>query len=426
MGPDNNPLPPDASGRDDPPASEKQSVFFDMDDIDALDEIIAPSAPQAARPPKMTLDATLQAAAEESLEVASERTDDGSDTDAVEPALPDATPDFTPELASDGIPVAALQDSVHSAAPPVESRDDSATQAIPWIISIGAHVALILLAFFVVWSVQTLTDDSKVVIPVVTLSDNPGAALETQTLERVDPTPLEVTVPPQEVPLPEPEDAELLLDAALPGLSDPLAAAPSFELAVSDVPATEVMFMGSGGNATKIVFVLEADGSIISDYPQIVGNLARTLRDMNEQQKYSVVVFDGQGVKEVPPAGLKVATAASKVATLKWLKNPSNVKNYGTGDPIAAIERAARLRPELIFLLSQNLYNPGGKKHEFQRAEIIEAVKNLPARNLVINTIEFNQVDPLKDVLGRSLMEEIASVTNGKYNFTYTNVDDAP
>ncbi len=310
--------------------------------------------------------------------------------------------------------------------PSADPEGGSATALIPWIVSIGAHLALILAAFFVVWSVQTLRDETKEVIPLVTLSDTPADTLETETLERLEPVAVQTPASAPETPAPEATDSELLLDAALPGLSDPLTAAPSFDLPVSDAPQTAVQFMGSGGNARTIVFVLEADGSIISDYPQIVNNLARSLREMTEQQKFSVIVFDGDGVKEVPPAGLRVAAPAAKAETIKWLRDTANVKNSGTGEVIPALKRAAQLRPELVFLLSQNLYNPGRREYEKERSEILAAVKALPS-NMAINTIEFNQVDPLASNGRTSLMEEIARLSNGgKWNFVQTNVEPLP
>ena len=131
-------------------------------------------------------------------------------------------------------------------------------------------------------------------------------------------------------------------------------------------------------------------------------------------------------MKEVPPAGLRVAAPAAKAETIKWLRDTANVKNSGTGEVIPALKRAAQLRPELVFLLSQNLYNPGRREYEKERSEILAAVKALPS-NMAINTIEFNQVDPLASNGRTSLMEEIARLSNGgKWNFVQTNVEPLP
>ncbi|MEL7087429.1 MAG: hypothetical protein AAGL98_03145 [Planctomycetota bacterium] len=183
-----------------------------------------------------------------------------------------------------------------------------------------------------------------------------------------------------------------------------------------------------------------------------MNELATTLRGMSEKQKFSVIVFDGQDVKEVPPRGLRRATADAKAKTIAWLKDTRNVQNMGSGDAVKALQLAFQRRPELIFLLSQNLYNPGSGKYEIPREELLDLTFQEASRkrkqiqkdnslanirdsirgNTVINTIEFNDVDDLayefdpvtnqRVKVRPSLMEEIARITGGDYMFIQTNV----
>jgi len=266
-----------------------------------------------------------------------------------------------------------------------------------------------------------------VIIPLISLSETPGAPLEVQVQQRVETQ--SNTPAPAPAPTPTPLEADIEIDLALPGLGEAAAEAPSFELNLDDAAQFDTEFFGSGGNARNIVFVLEADGSIISDYPQIVNELASSLGGMTEKQKFSVIVFDGEGVKEVPPRGLKRASADAKAKTIKWLRNTRNVRTMGSGDAVAALNRAFKLRPELVFLLSQNLYNPGRGKYELQREEVLDAVRQAPKRNIAINTIEFNDIDPQAfDATGTkvrlTLLEEVAQITGGKYLYVVTNVPD--
>ena len=333
--------------------------------------------------------------------------------DAVDPAAAEASLAYVSEHEDDGLP------DPEPPPTPVE-------WIVPWIISLAAHAALILVAIFVVWSVREALQDDKVIIPVVSLSETPGAPLEVKVQERVE-TPTAAAAPaPAPAPTPLENDLDLDLDLTLPGVGEPLAPAPTFELAIDDAAQFQTDFMGSGGNAKNIIFVLEADGSIIADYPQIVSELATTLRGMSEKQKFSVIVFDGQGVKEVPPAGLRRATADTKAKAIAWLRDTRNVQNMGSGDAVKAIQLAFKRRPELIFLLSQNLYNPGRGKYELQREEILDAVRDAPRKNLAVNTIEFNDIDRLAvDAQGNkvrmTLLEEIAHLTGGQYIWKVTN-----
>lgn len=336
--------------------------------------------------------------------------------DQVDPAAADASIAFVQAHGDDGPPVAE--------APP----EGPMVWLVPWAISLAAHAALVIVAVFVVWSVQQVLDDDEVVVPLITLSDTPGTPLEIAVVQRLETQTPAMAAPP--APDPTPLELDLALELELPGLGEPLVAeAPSFEIDLDDAAQFDTNFFGSGGNAKNIVFVVEADGSIISDYPEIVDELAKSLRDMNEKQRFSVIVFDGEDTKEVPPRGLKRATADAKGQTIKWLRDTRNVQNMGSGDAVKALKRAFALKPELIFLLSQNLYNPGRGKYELEREDVIQAVERGTRNNIVINTIQFNDVedragliDPATGQPRLSLLAEVARMTGGEYRTVTTNV----
>lgn len=361
-----------------------------------------------------TIDATDPRAGGGIVEPGEEEQDEFDD--AVDEAAAEASMAYVEEHGGeDGLP------EPETPATPVE-------WLVPWVISALAHVALVVVAVFVVWSVREALQDDKVIIPLVNLSETPGAPLEVKVQQRVETQ--QAAPAPAPAPTPTPLEADIDLELELPGIGEPAADAPTFELALDDAAQFDTNFYGSGGNAKDIVFVVEADGSIISDYPQIVGELATTLRGMSEKQKFSVVVFDGEGVKEVPPRGLRRATADAKASAIAWLHDTRNVQNMGSGDAVKALDRAFRLRPELIFLLSQNLYNPGRGKYELQREEVLDAVRKSPQRNVTINTIEFNDIDrlaldPQGNKVRLTLLEEIAKMTGGEYIWIVTNVPDA-
>ncbi|MEM9417812.1 MAG: hypothetical protein AAGA25_02000 [Planctomycetota bacterium] len=402
---ENSPL----SGDDPPEIEPSKSLFTDADDdelleasdLDAIDESMQ-------RAGGLEADAPL-----EDLDPEDAANEPGED-DAVDPAAADASIAFVEAHGIDG-------------PPPAEDEPESPmVWMVPWAISLLAHAGLVIVAVFVVWSVQKVLDDEQVVVPLVTLSDTPGTPLEVEVVQRVETQTPTVAAPP--TPEPTPLELDLELDLELPGLGEPsAAAAPSFELSLNDAAEFDTNFFGSGGNAKNIVFVVEADGSIISDYPQIVDELAKSLRGMSEKQRFSIIVFDGQDTKEVPPRGLKRATADAKGQSIKWLRDTRNVQNMGSGDAVKALRRAFALKPDLIFLLSQNLYNPGLQEYERQRSDFIEAVTNGRRNQVAVNTIEFNDLDRLAfDAQGNkvrlTLMEEIAEITGGEYLAVTTNV----
>ncbi|MEM6458997.1 MAG: hypothetical protein AAF710_06360 [Planctomycetota bacterium] len=389
----------------DHPSSPDDSLFIDAgddqlrpEDLDAIDDSLARTGGVAP--------------------VEDEPDDPEPEDDAIDPAAAEASIAFVEQHAGD--------DGV---VPPAEDEPEGPlVWLVPWVISLLAHAGLVIVAVFVVWSVRQVLEEDEVVIPLVTLSETPGGApLEVEVQERVE--------VPEEAPTPEPEpapepplpEADLMMETELPAVGEPAAAAPTFEPTLADAAEFDTNFFGSGGNAEEVVFVLEADGSILSDYPQIVGELSVTLRDLSEKQKFAVIVFDGQGVKPVPPGRLTRATADAKAKAIAWLRpDAGNVRTAGSGDPIEALQRAFRLRPELVFLLSQNLYNPGRGAYELQRSDILATFDEAVRRNIAVNTIEFNDLDQLAfDPAGNkvrpTLMEAIAELTGGNYLAVTTN-----
>lgn len=419
---DNSPppeLPPEPPSDSYPEPEEPKSLFTDADDDDLLDaadlDAIDESMQRAGR---------LAPAKSPAPDLALDEIDDTPDEDdAVDQAAADASIAFVEAHGDDG-------------PPPAEDEPDSPmVWLVPWVISLAAHAALVIIAVFVVWSVQQVLDDDEVIVPLVTLSDTPGTPLEVEVVQRLETQTPAMAAPP--TPEPTPMELDLELDLAMPGLGKPMSAeAPSFELNLNDAAEFDTNFFGSGGNAKNIVFVIEADGSIISDYPQIVGELKTTLSSMTEKQRFSIIVFDGEKnrrgtpkIKEVPDPGLKRATADAKAKAVDWLlpKN-GNVHTLGTGDPVGALEKAFSLKPDLIFLLSQNLYNPGRGKYELDRREVLDAVERGARNNVVVNTIQFNDVedragliDPATGQQRLSLLAEVARMTGGEYLTVTTN-----
>ncbi len=320
----------------------------------------------------------------------------------------------------------AFPDHQPPPAPPV--ADPRSLWIIPWLVSLAAHLCLVGGAVVVVWSVREVLSDDRV-IAQVSLSDEPGATLQIQT-----PTP--VKLPPPTVPTPPtpatpavpllPADAiEPALEAALPRFDDPLPPPPSFAVAPPAASEFKAEFMGLGGNAETIVFVLEADGSIISDYPQIVGHLRRSLGNLSEKQRFTVIVYDGNAAKEVPPAGLRRATPDAKSRAIRWLDDTANVETTGSGDPVAGLKLAFKYKPGLVYLLAENISNKGGGQYEIQRERILQAVDATPA-GTAINTIELNRQDRLAfddegQKISLTLMEMIAQQTGGNHKFVTTN-----
>ena len=183
-------------------------------------------------------------------------------------------------------------------------------------------------------------------------------------------------------------------------------------------PLGNVEFAGLGaGAARKIVFVVDASGSMIGVFPFVRAELARSLAKLSPAQSYSVIFFQRDDALLAPPRGrLAPATNEEVTRTLQWIKGTDdqapNVVPSGRSNPMQALKRALALKPEVIFLLSSNVTGSG--RYEVDLAELLEELDKLNPRNpetgkrpTSINCIQFLDPDPL-DAL-RAIVNEHGS-----------------
>ena len=153
-----------------------------------------------------------------------------------------------------------------------------------------------------------------------------------------------------------------------------------------------------GSNAKKIVYAIDASGSMIAHIQTVIDELARSLANLSPQQSFAVIFFQGNSVMEVPPQGRLVpAEPAAQQRALAWMRE--HVIPRGGTTPLAAIERALKLKPDVVFLLSQNITGYG--QFEIDQRDLLATLDKLnPAdasgrRAVQINCIQFLDADPL-------------------------------
>jgi hypothetical protein len=140
-------------------------------------------------------------------------------------------------------------------------------------------------------------------------------------------------------------------------------------------------------------------------YLQIVlQELARSLDALTPEQSFGIVFFQRSEALVVPPARRLVpATPEEKSRVLRWIDQ--NVIPAGRSNPIAAFEAAMQYRPEVIFLLSDNITGSGifeiDQNELLAKLDELNPVERLTGRRrTIINCIQFLDPDPL-DTLRR-------------------------
>ena len=305
------------------------------------------------------------------------------------------------------------------AAPPVAAGPDVFTRALPWIVSLLAHGLVILVAGLAVWTVIQASEEE--VSPLLELADTSDDAVVVTTptpTAEVTPPPVPSAVPPPPVPPPPapPAPAAPPLPALAVGPPPPLPPPPP----AAPAAAPAATFMGSrGGDAREVVFLNDASGGGVAELPFVIGELQSSIRKLSDEQRFTVVFFgdfDGEPFKEVPPGGLQPASPANKRAVTAWIDlDAGNVYALGSGDPVPALARALRYRPQLIFLLSDEITGRG--EYQIEQAPLLERIQEVNRGGTKINAIQFLNLDRWQREGRTGTLEKIAAATGGTYTF---------
>lgn len=310
-------------------------------------------------------------------------------------------------------------------------RGDAWRRMLPWIGSIGAHALLAVGAVVITWTV--VGDSAHDELPFVTLMDFRAPQYDPVVPAPTDP------VPATTAPLPGPaapaapaaalERREVSMPpGALEGLDRPAEVAPGdpgarplAPLAVAP-PERPVSFAGlAATNAGRIVYVVDASGSLTGTFPAILRELEASLRQLDWHQSFSVVFFQKGSSLAVPPGRMMPAEPATVSRAVEWMRR--QVFPAGGSNPLPALKAALAMRPDLVFVLSSGITGEG--EFEVSRGEILEALDRLNPpisrtgrRRARIQCVQFLERDP------GGTLERIAERHGGPGAFRYLSRDD--
>ncbi|MBI1825439.1 MAG: VWA domain-containing protein [Planctomycetes bacterium] len=160
-------------------------------------------------------------------------------------------------------------------------------------------------------------------------------------------------------------------------------------------------FFGAGAAAQgvrSIVYVVDRSASMVGSFHAVISELRRSISALRRSQKFHVIFFSSEPI-ESPPHRLVNAVDAHKRELFDFL---STIEPRGGTKPERAIQVALALQPDIIYLLSDGVFDPS------LLPQLNEWNKQRKTR---IFTIAF--VDPS----GRELLEEIAHEHNGEFKF---------
>jgi hypothetical protein len=110
---------------------------------------------------------------------------------------------------------------------------------------------------------------------------------------------------------------------------------------------TKATFLGVGGNGKRIVFVIDATGSMMGKLDTVAQKVSAAIDVLRPPQGFDVIFFNEYNSEPIWPE-LRFVNPASKLAAKEKL---AHVVTHGRTDPLPALKRAFKLQPDLIFFL---------------------------------------------------------------------------
>ena len=288
------------------------------------------------------------------------------------------------------------------------------SKSIAWIISIGVHLGVGFIAFFITWQVIRVEDQPP---NVITSTWHEQQVIEDAKLPmKLPPTPVveqEVVLVPMEGTQPNPiqDGLAVLNEIKTSGLTP--------HEAIRE-PETEVKFMGLDAVAAKrIIYVVDASGSMLLHLSTVVEELEKSLRTLHPKQEFGIIFFQQDKSIIVPPKNkLVLANAMNVTSAMRWINTSGKVIPVGGSNPIRAMKAAMRMKPDVIYLLSENITGAG--RYEVPTEDLLESLDKLNPvdsrnglRRVQINCIAYLTQDPTRT------MQRIAEIHGGEDGYTF-------
>ncbi len=296
---------------------------------------------------------------------------------------------------------------------------DTAADLMPWLATILLHAGMVLIAVLFVWATLDRTEVEENVVPVITSDMRPSQSLAMREISKAEQQQKirdrSVTVhyksPDNRRSLDQPIDMAIIRNI---GLGNP--ASSPFGEGERGLGSDGIFDpRRDGPGARSFVFVIDASGSMIDTLPFVVAELKRTLRSLSDQHTFAVIFYQGDQIIESLGGGLKPATHETVQRTFDWLDGDA-LSPSGLSDPIGAVERGLRLKPQVLYLLSDNITGSG--RYEINQDFLLKRIARANIGKTKINTIQFLYPDPLTRIPGmKPTLERISEESDGRYRF---------
>jgi hypothetical protein len=280
------------------------------------------------------------------------------------------------------------------------SAERRAKLVVPWIATFGLHAFVVALGFVITWSVAMYRGEEppvQVVADFYAMNYEPVVELnpEEDVVDLFSPVMDDASLLEFDHPLPDPFSDRWA--EPVPSGPNPITP-PALDFSTTAVEGSATFMGVSASNAQRVVYVIDASGSMIAYLQFILHELTKSLDALSEQQSFGIVFFQSNQALAVPPRRLSAVSRDQIRRALDWTE--SNVIPRGRSNPIPAIEAALRMQPDVVFILSVNITGAG--HYEVDQRDLLARLEQLNPRDhstgqrrTQINCIQFLDPDPL-------------------------------
>jgi ribosomal protein S27E len=304
--------------------------------------------------------------------------------------------------------------------------------ALPWALSVAMHGALLLMMGFIVWATAQDTSGKdpreQIIIPGTGVGGTPGGSLHPGPAD--DPLESRQNLDPKgdtgfsqaneigigtdfggkpgafDVVGSSAGDASALAGAiggvgsgVGSGAGGPMA--PFSPIASGSGHGPPSQFMGTGGNAFCVCYIIDRSGSMVIAFDYVKKEMLRSIQELQAEQLFHVIFFNAGEPMESPVGKMVHASDRNKIEAIRFI---GTVVAAGRTDPRPAFRRAFALkpRPNLIYFLTDGDFDP----------DLLDDLRKWNSdHKTAINTIAFLERP------AEALLKQIAQENSGTYTF---------
>jgi hypothetical protein len=166
---------------------------------------------------------------------------------------------------------------------------------------------------------------------------------------------------------------------------------------------------GNGGNAHEIVFLCDATGSMLNKMATLKDELNKAVVGLRPIQSFDIIFYQDVKVEQFQK-NLVPATPEIKRKAGAYLEG---VTSEGVTDPIPALTAALKLKPQLLYFLTDAADFPDTKA-------VTDTIAQYNKDNKIkINTILFveDKTEHEKNIESEGLMKSIAEKSGGRFRW---------